>query len=331
MMKTIPIGIIGLGHVARAQVEALETADGLSLCAACDIDPDQRSRVPGSIPFFSDPEKFFQFPEMEAVVISVPPDVHLATVEQAMKHDLKVLLEKPMVTTHEELHELTELHKQSGHRIHSSLHAAFGAELLWFADHYPDNLAYPTGELIGFHCGLYDPYIQNGNLLPHAVSLGGSWIDSAINALSILARIIDPSGMSLLKTTQTALPGYECREIGGSALLSFHNSSGRRGMGVIDTNWTLGIDSKSTTLYFEEGTWLLDHSGQSVWYIGGDGSRECLADFSEENERMVSHYSGVFSDFRKSLSENRSNFEMSYNLHNLMLSYYSSEHTNGSP
>lgn len=136
----------------------------------------------------------------------------------------------------------------------------------------------------------------------------GSWRDSGINALSVLLRIIPD--LEVAEGLQGKNHNYDCDTLSG--LVTFKFDYGMRG--VIDTNWLLGLNRKTTRLDFVEvgyqgnivgsSSVILDHSGQRVIYQPFDEGAEVLAQLGEGRERLTNHYRGVFAEFHDVLREN---------------------------
>lgn len=321
--KVIHMGLIGLGQISDVQMKALKKVDNLELSAVCDIDTEKFYKAPGRIPYYSIPHQFFNHTPMDAVLISVPPDRHLSTAIQALEAGHHILLEKPLVTSEKELIELTKKETESDYKVHSALHAAFGVEVEWFSKRFPNELPEDSGKLLNFHSSLNDAYVLNNSLPAHAISLGGSWIDSAINSLSILDRVLHFDEVNIEESSRVSLPQFKCREIQGSALLSYLSAYTDKSFGTIETNWTEGVKQKTTTFFFENGTWILDHSGQAVSFRDSEGNKKRYADYSGKEERLIRHYVGVLDHFSENIISGRSNFENSRRLHEVMLSFYS--------
>ena len=322
--KPIRLGIIGLGHVADFQLSALNHVDGFDLVAVCDKDPAKAEKVRSGVPFYENPKTLFKEIEMDAAMISVPHQGHFELAKLALKSGSDILLEKPLVSNIDELKVLSRLHDENPNSIHSALHAAFGAEVEWCLKNKQELKTLDLGQLIGFHCGFYDPYIQKGKLIESAVQLGGSWIDSAINALSVIGRFISPDKLTLTKNSKTVIADMNCREIQGLGTFSIYGDDAQIGLGLVDTNWSMGIDQKRTQLFYENGSLLLDHSKQTVVYIDSKNNNKLLAHFSDEHNRLTRHYIGVFKDFKNNHTSGVTNFTYSRKLHELMFSFYSS-------
>lgn len=296
MSDQIRLAIAGLGHVADFQLDALERLkDRFRIVGVCDPKPEQFSKVAG-VPTFLNLQEMLDTCPSDYLLVSVPNQDHFKVAEAALLNGVSVVVEKPPTETVDEFLKLQELASEHNLLLHTAFHASFAAELVWYVKARKEELS-SLGPLTGIRCGFFDPYIENGVLVPHASSLGGSWIDSGINALSVVARLVPE--FSIEATRLTHLPQFECSQVQGSVDFSFpiHGSKGQ-GQGLIETNWALRINHKSTDLFFgTTGSRLcLDHTDQTAQLLEPSGDLRTLCDFSADCRRMTAHYLGVFED-----------------------------------
>ncbi len=202
MGKKTNLAIVGIGHVAKFQLEALKCVDGLELIAACDTDPSKAVALPNGVRFYDDVTSMLELNGIEAVLVAVPNKEHYSVARQVLDAGKDILLEKPATSTLDEFDSLYAKSRRMGTLLVIAFHAAFARDLLWFKASYLRELRYKLGPISSFCCGFYDPYILDGNLLPAALNLGGSWIDSGINALSVIGQLIS---VDSLKTEEVRL------------------------------------------------------------------------------------------------------------------------------
>jgi D-galactose 1-dehydrogenase len=219
-----------------------------------------------------------------------------------------VVVEKPACLDRSELETLKALSNKAF--VHVALHAAFAPELLWWRDNAE---AHELGPLYGFDCGFYDPYIRAGRLEARAAGLIGAWSDSGINALSAISRILPPQHLLLDTARMSRLPGIGCREIQGSALFSL-DVDGVHGHGIIDTNWTLGLDQKTTRLWYHRGEVLLHHSERSI-SLRKSGAWTRVKDFQSPVPRLEQHYRVLFRDLLACYKRGVSNIDFALSVH----------------
>jgi len=109
----INIGIIGLGGIAGAHVAAYGTLENVRIIARCDRDPARAAGTAGGITInlgdgdtatgdanlYTDYRELLRDPEVQAVDICLPTDLHAEVAVAALRADKHVLCEKPMALT----------------------------------------------------------------------------------------------------------------------------------------------------------------------------------------------------------------------------------------
>jgi hypothetical protein len=161
----------------------------------------------------------------------------------------------------------------------------------------------------------FDPYIGKSGLERKCgIGLGGSWYDSGINALSVLALMADPASISIVGA-QT-FSSMNCDQTKACVLLRC-DVDGEVCTGEINTDWTLGLDSKTTLLSYEGATILLDHSNEQVVIRDGQTFPKTIS-LKNGFARLTNHYVGVFRDLEGSFARHRDNVALSTRLHELL-------------
>lgn len=319
----INVGIIGLGHIGRYHIRALEEFGGLlDLKAVCDTDADMKAIVPGGVRYYRSPEEIFSDGEIKTVIIATPNDTHYPLGLLALKSGKNVIMEKPAATSLENFLDLNnKFNKSSSRHIYYAFHAANAEEVKWLKD---KRESMELGPLTSFLCNFYDPYYREGKIISEAESLQNCWIDSGVNALSVLNEFIDVSKLEYRSFSETDINKGEAKFIQASSVFSFPVSEDdSSGLGCMDTNWTLGRNYKRTLLGFalSETIIELDHSLQRVILTDKSGNQEVLADFGSKGERLLNHYRGVFSDYLKSLKKESFNATDAKRIHQKLFTY----------
>jgi D-galactose 1-dehydrogenase len=311
------VAIVGLGHVATHQIAALERSEDFELIAGCDSNAARFSALPRSARTFTELSELLKVPELDVVVIASPNRLHVPHGIEVMAADKWLLIEKPLTETSDELARFEQHREKYAARCTLALHAAFGVEVDWCHAEFAGEL-FDGFELNYFTAGFYDPYFDDGSLKPNAASLGGSWTDSGINALSVICRFINAENLVVRDSRMTRVGGVGCREVQGTVELEFAGHE-RRGSGSIDTNWTLGRNHKSTRLsdVRTDRHFILDHSAQQVVLRADDRERVV---FSCDNglPRLTNHYMGVFRDLALQMKRNEDNFRYCLELHRIL-------------
>jgi len=114
----VRLGIIGIGGRAGAHISALNEIDACEITALCDIDPDHLQngvdQVKGAKPgTFRDYTKLLEQPNVDAVAIVTPNQLHKEMTIRALEAGKHVLCEKPMGITMEDCDEVVAAAKKS--------------------------------------------------------------------------------------------------------------------------------------------------------------------------------------------------------------------------
>ena len=99
MSRKVKIGIIGVGTIGSVHADAYAKVADADVVALCDINPDTlaaKSARHGVARTYADYHDLLADPEIEAVSICVPNDLHAPIAIDAFKAGKHVLLEKPM-------------------------------------------------------------------------------------------------------------------------------------------------------------------------------------------------------------------------------------------
>ncbi len=240
------LAMIGIGHVAEHQLKALTSNPCWELVGASDLRSERRDLLFSQTPFFESAEELLGNVDADMVLVSTPNCTHFELGKIVLEAGKNLLLEKPCCETPEQLDELIHISNARGTLFNVALHASHARDLCWFIDNR-DNLE--LGDITSFHCGFFDPYLINGMINPSAASLGGLWFDSGINALSVIGAMLPASQISLVEARITRVEIEGCSDIQATVELACATAS-KRCLGMVETNWTLGINRKTTRLFF---------------------------------------------------------------------------------
>jgi len=317
-MPALKLGLIGIGHVAEAQIEAIQQVESVVLTAAHDIDLSKKHFLPEGVKFFESLDLFLECDDVDLFLVSTPNLTHASIGARVLQAGRSLLLEKPVSHDRNELKFLCKTASSSKAYFSVALHATYAREVVWWKENN-EQFNYEWGPLTGFECGFFDPYVSNGCVLKSAIGLGGSWFDSGINALSVVGLFIEPQSMSIQDSRMTRLDGVECSQIQGSSTFSFSVGEKGVGRGSIDTNWALGVNRKITRLFYDNtGYEIILHHSKEFLRIEHHGEIIFEKYFSDGNTRLSNHYIGLFEDQAIRYRENRSNIEYADAIHQIL-------------
>lgn len=302
----IRLAIIGLGHIGRIHVVALESVEDLRLVAACDHDPALAELVPENVVFYDNYQALLAAGGFNTVVVATPNRSHNAIARDVLMAGYNVIVEKPAANSLAEFDDLEALATERGLHVYYAFHAACALEVNWLVEHLSEQEE-TYGPPTAFHSSFFDPYInEKGELVPHARSLDECWIDSGVNALSVLDRVYAVDDLRPENRRQSGRADREPGILSVSVQFSFPVSKADlAGFCFIETAWDQGVNFKCTSLYFGHTGWRLkvSHSEQTVTALGPLGEFSELVHF--RGERLLNHYLGLFTDYRERVQNGR--------------------------
>lgn len=336
----LKLGIIGAGTVFKNQISALaNNTDHYKI--VCILDSDRPQLVKAhkllrdlganqEVSFCSSFSEFIAC-DIDTVLISTPPHTHFQLAFDTLSMGKNVLLEKPAVLSIDELELLYKQAGKTGTILHVAYHAAFSVEVEWYLENQV-SLAneYGLKKIRDIFCGFYDPYLIDGTMLPTKEKLGGSYIDSGVNALSVCDKILPIRNFSTMNHTE--------HKYDNETVISSHTvfSDGQVSL-HIDTGWIYGINRKMTVIQFENCVYqlLFDHTGQRILIQPTATTERILQRFREREEipssesdlvlfedtaipRLNRQYTGVFAEFND-ITAQSANVEKSIRIHKLLL------------
>lgn len=302
--------LVGLGTVSEVHRRALELLPEVEVAAGVDIRGGSTLRFRGAaLPVYRDLEEALTLSRCDIVVVSVPTPRHTevcAALIEAWPRGL-ILVEKPMALNLGEIRALQRAALARGKKLRVLYHAAYGDEVRWACRQLSRLVAEhgPVRTIDAYHG---DPYLSADP--GRAAALVSSWVDSGINGLSILHRLVRLDPNAVLRTLEAHFSTFE-------ASVGFQ-SDGVRGRATLFTTWHVTQATKLTRLCFEDGSELaLDHTavcarvtrhGRVVEMQGSDGAVP----------RLVAHYLNLFrARFQQGLEEWSDEDDL--HLHSLLL------------
>ncbi len=181
-MKRLRIGIVGVGKIAREQhIPAISASAAFELAACASI-----CGTAAGVPNFPSIEAMLaDCPDLDAVAICTPPQVHYEETRLALQYGKHVILEKPPCMTTAQLDQLTLQARQADRTLFQTWHARHATAVSTAQDWLTYRVV--RGALVTWkedvrqcHAG-QDWIWQPG---------GFGVFDAGINAISILTKIM---------------------------------------------------------------------------------------------------------------------------------------------
>lgn len=280
------IAIIGLGHAFTKQYSALKKTTSFNNIELCDNDKDKIKKYHCKHDYLS--------LDSNHTIIATSPKLHLDMIKNLSVQDKKIIVEKPIVTS---LNELQELEKHANkNNYYNSLHFSFGLEIDYFLKHINKK----PNKIYSY---ISDNYVLNNKIKESAISLCGTYLDEVINPLSAIGRMFGYDIKFISTNKKTYL----------NDIYDYYSLSHFKVDNIsitIEVLWDNNPSQKYIDLYYDNCIIRLDSMNQSVIDLTNN---KIL--FKGKNDRMTNHYIGVFNDYIK----NKSNYEISMKLHEELL------------
>ncbi len=284
--------LVGLGAIGQTHARAIEALPALGpradvladVLAGVDVDGARTLRFRGQDrPVYPSLQAASSAHTPAIVVIATPTGTHAAVCDHAARYfpQARLLVEKPAAAT---LPDARRILSGIGGRqpVDVAYHTSFAPEVTWgqqaLASRQP-------GALVAAESFFADPYYDDFGRA--AATLGNSWLDSGINALSVLARFATLGKRESL------------RRIGGErqSVFEAHLSCQRDG-GPVDalvvTSWHVADAAKTTRLRYASGLELLmDHTAVAA-YLLREGRIEAAFGADRAIARRDRHYRALY-------------------------------------
>lgn len=287
--------LIGLGVIATKYIAGLKDSPYLELVYTCDINPQAPARaLLNDIPFGIDYKEIISSNKIDIAIIATPPSSHFEIINECHKAGLKTIVEKPLCASEENCIKLIE---RENPNLDVIFHWIEGCEVKWFIENIKLN------QIESININISDPYAdENGVIKEEYYNKCGCWMDSGVNALSLLSQIIDLESLKINSfnskiDTKSGFP-YEtlCQISSDTTHIS------------INITWSKMVDRKESLIIADGHIYRLDHSNQSVSIDGKEVFRD------ESMPRLAHHYYNYFTNYPHCMSS----FETIKIIHNFL-------------
>jgi predicted dehydrogenase len=304
--------IAGLGNAGMDHARALESIPDATVIAGIDID-STRSLLfrDGPVPVYLDASAAYNARlDPDVIVIAAPTGVHDQVCADAAKYfpQAVLLVEKPAA---DRLPEALSIINNTGknRRVDVAYHMAYSPEVTWAVERTRE-MADELGLPVSIQAWAADPY-----QIDHASAtarFGSSWIDSGINALSVIERFA-----TLVERTSYRTIGQEPLSASEGRFICSYRGS--RFPATVLTSWQSSGPTRSTRITYSSGSEVvMDHHGV-VGYIIRDGSTVAFYGGDATVPRRENHYRELYRSWLVG-DEQMFSAETSARLHSLLLS-----------
>ena len=118
--KILNVGVISCSGMAQSHMLAVQAHEQARLVAICDVDEEKLREAGEKLGVdarYTDYRDLLRHPELDAVIIVTPDQLHREMVEAALAANKHVLCEKPLALTREDLCAIVEAGKRSDRKL----------------------------------------------------------------------------------------------------------------------------------------------------------------------------------------------------------------------
>lgn len=277
--------IVGLGAIARVHLQVLEQIPQASVVAGVDNARSSLEFRGHPVPVYPDPAQAAGHHDPDVVVIATPTPTHAAACDQVADAfpRARILVEKPAADSLDGArHIITGIGARQP--VDIAYHMSFSPEVDWGL-YTATAKAAELGRPVAIRASFTDPY--SDQLASAGAKYGTSWIDSGINALSIMNRLTHMHDRTSLRTVgPESWSAFEARITCGPADGQFE--------ALILTSWHVTDPAKTTTIGYESGAELvMDHTAVAGYLIQ-DNQITDLFGTDRTQARQQRHYRALY-------------------------------------
>jgi predicted dehydrogenase len=275
------IGVIGLGVISRFYVEALDGIGGLRLAAVCDRDDQALRPFRGIVPCHTDYRELLDPGELDAVVITLPNDLHAAACQAALAAGLAVCVEKPLALTLDEGRAIVDRARASRLVNFTAFHRRYNGAVLALIDRLAgrgpiESVRIRYWERIEDHVGRDRWYLD-------AARCGGGCVaDNGPNAYDLVRLLL---GELRVRDVEIA---RDAARLDRQATVTLAAANGVQA--VVDLDWSYDGEVKDVLVRLADGS--------------SDGA-DMLAGHEGFKASLRHEYVGVLAAFRDRIAANR--------------------------
>lgn len=268
------VGLVGLGAISRFYLKAIDLAPEWRLAAVCDLAPKRLARHidRDDVACFTDHRTMLREAELDAVIVTVPNDVHAAVTRDVLALGLPVCVEKPLATRLSEAESMARLAGERGLCLFTAFHRRYNREIRALRQRIGD------GRIVSLtvrYAELIEDHIDGDHwYLDPARCGGGAVADNGPNAFDLVRLLLG--------------------DVAVSAAFVGHDAAG------LDRRASIELDARGGASARVELDWSFPGECKDVEVVMADGRRlyaDMLEGCVEFKQSLWHEYVGVLADF----------------------------------
>jgi predicted dehydrogenase len=276
MSKTLKVGVIGVGGIARTHMPGWEASELAEVVAGSDVSEgmlqDWGNRY-GVQKLVTDPGELFSDPDIDIIDVCTPNNYHAPLSIAALKAGKHVICEKPLAPTPQAIQEMIAARDESGKLLMTAQHFRFKGSSKAMKAEIDTGVLGDIYHARSWMMRRAAAPVRPGFILK-AHSSGGPCIDIGVHILDLTLWFMgNPKPISVTGVARAELahqPGAFSTMGGGAAIpdildvedfaaafVRFENGATL----IIEVSWLLHHDTEGEDMQM----WLYGHKGGSHW------------------------------------------------------------------
>ncbi|KAA0912394.1 Gfo/Idh/MocA family protein [Streptomyces apricus] len=136
-MRARRIGVVGLGVISRFHLAAIDRLPRWELAAVCDVREAARAPFRGRVAAYAGHRALLAHPGLDAVVVTVPNDLHAAVCRDALLAGVPVCVEKPLAVDLAGARALDRLARDRATALFTAFHRRYNTRVRALRDRLP--------------------------------------------------------------------------------------------------------------------------------------------------------------------------------------------------
>ena len=254
-MRTVNVGVIGVGAMGENHVRVYHKIEEANLVAVSDVSERALKKIEKKYGAkgYTEYSELLENPEIEVVSVCVPTTFHHNVVMEAIKNGKHVLVEKPIAFTLEEAEEMIAAAKEAGVLLATGHVERFNPAVRKAKELVDDGV---IGDIVSAFAKRVGP-------LPPRIKDVGVAIDLAIHDLDIMNYLFDEEVTQVYGSMNNILGDCEFEDH-AEIMVNFDNES----TGIIEVNWLTPYKRRELELTGTAGIISVDYIQQSIEVYG---------------------------------------------------------------
>ncbi len=258
--RAVRLGLLGCGGIAQTHLEAIARVGRVKLSSVQDLDPQaaQNAAAKYGARAVSSGDDIFRDPDIDAVILCIPPVHHFEFIKKAIASGKHTLCEKPFTITVREAEEIKRLSTAAERLVMMASKFRFVEDVIEARKLIQSGT---LGEVVMaevIFCSIVDMEKRwNSN---RAVSGGGVLIDNGSHAVDVIKYLVGP-----IKSVY-AQAGKRSQKMDVEDTARLHFETEDRIVGMVDLSWSLYKHTPSyVNIFGTKGTIEVGWTQSKLW------------------------------------------------------------------